>query len=256
MSKTLLPLSSFDTNSGVTEDALDFNAISPSLVLTSGDYAIKDMSLFDNQGFTFYMKETYGTSKYRILIGTDVAGAGHCLDFVSSGTSDVFTLGTTTAFNDALATTIESVELNQTYLFTSDSNFRKVTIKIINGDIFVYLDGYGLLCSAINQTLTGTHFGIAGLDTASDVHISDLTNYENQIYWGNINLNGAPDENGYARMYNRVTHELEYESKADADGNYSILIEDDPANGNKYYIIGFIDGVTAIQPRGVSNITL
>jgi hypothetical protein len=139
--------------------------------------------------------------------------------------------------------------------FKSDV-FYKITIYLANNQLKVYFNN-ALCVDSLAFSPSGGWMGVSGIDSTTSSYVSDLTYWEEQCLWGNVNINGVPQAtSGRAILFSQDIVEVVEYSATNTDGDYLIFLEDDPANLNKYFMIGFIADQTNIQPRGVSNITI
>jgi len=128
-------------------------------------------------------------------------------------------------------------------------------IIIANDILKVFFNG--IMCIETSAYApNGNWWALSGIDTGTDVFFSDVYYFESQVFFGNVNVNGVPDADGRAVLFNQDTPKMLQNGFSNVNGDYAILIEDDPASGNKYFLLGYVDDRHDVQPRGIGNITL
>jgi len=251
-----LDLTHFDNNTGVTEDPIIYKTNSPSFVMSSGAYAIKDMQRFNNEAYTFYTRWDNVTngSKLRIALGCTAAGVGKAIDIEgTTGTQSVslVNISSWTGLADAV---LETKNMYDRFSW-SIGTWYKVKILIANNLIRVWVNNINVIDVPL-FSVAGNYMAITGINSTSNVRVSDLWHYSDQCFWGNVNLNGVPYSDGIVAIYNQETFTiLGYVNNNDA-GDYVIFIEDDPNNLNKYFMTAQIRSLPDTQGKGIGNITL
>lgn len=237
-----------------------FKDISPGIYMGSGEYCVKDQTSLDNFALTFYYKFLNATSSgIRVAFGCDNTGVGYSFDYVISTATDVkykINQLTTAGWTNAPDTTLYEIDAYHGYVhnISNVNEWRKLSIVIAGSRLQIYTDDDYLFYEDLNFTISGTHWGLASLGT-NVLYISDVYVYENQIFYGNVNIDGTTySENGYVNLYNQQDMSFVKRSTCDTNGDYMLFIEDDPINQNKYYILGYYSDKKNIQPRGVSNL--
>lgn len=248
-------ISYFDTNSGVQESNNEYRTRSPAFQCDPGTYCYKTWTSMSNRVLKMWvnMTDTTATS-FKIMLGVDNTGVGRALQFDFSAANKWVRLVNVSGFDVAYDTVIEEIDLHTRWTWVNDI-YEKLQIEIQGAKIRV---SYGriTLFERNDMTYVGNHWGFCNLTASSTVYASDVDDIENQIIYGNVNLNGAPDDDGVVLVYNQQSYELYKKTRCDANGEYFVFIDDDPQNVNKYFIYGYIDGSGTVQPRGVSNITI
>lgn len=248
-------LTDFDTNSGVTENSAEFSGVSPGLDVPSGAYIVTDNATFDNFGLTTNVKFSSTTaSQFRILLGVTVAGVGRALDFNLTSGSHTVSLVNISSFTGVADSTQISKEFAPRINFET-TNWYKVVITIANNVLRVSVGDWWAFESNVFSP-TGTLWGFSGMASANTVIASDTYQYTNQVFWGNVNVNGVPNAAGVAVMFKQFDASVVDYQACNADGDYAILVTDDIAALNKYFIIGYVRDLPTVQPRGVCNLTL
>ncbi len=243
------------TNVSVTESAVS-HTISPSFsYAAAGASVIQDISKFDNEVFKFYIRmDDTTSSSFRILLGTDISGNGKAIQFDFTATNKYIRLVNISG----IATTYDTIDVTNDVgnrLLFSNNQFIACRVEVVNSKLRFF---YGNLkaIDVQNFTNTGTYWGFASLVGTSQIYTSDMFYVYDQILHGNVNLNGAPSNDGTIITYLQATNTVFDYSKSDPDGNYMVFIDDDPINLNKYFMYGFVSSLEQLQPRGVSNISI
>ncbi len=245
----------FDTNSGVVNTNTAFHSIAPSFAYDAGDYVITDIGRFNNEAFKFYMRmDDVTATNFKIMLGCNAVGNGRAIQFDFSSTQKWVRLVTTSGIDQAFDTVLQETDIHSKRIINNDF-FVEIKVIISNNKIKVYYQGL-LVIDYQNFTIVGNNWGFANLTGSSLVYTSDMFYVYDQIIYGNVNLNGAPDSRGVVIMYNQSTYDVVEYTVCDPNGEYMIFIDDQPENFNKYFIYGFVNGVGTVQPRGVSNITI
>lgn len=248
-------LADFGTVSGVTEDAGVFYDDGPGFLAEAGEYVLEDNGRCINEVFKFWMRLTDAdATSFKFMVGANSSGVGQYVQFDFDATNMYVRLVTASGFDVAYDTAEATIDIKN-MIVLSDIDWVPVQIEIQDNKIRCQVRN--IVCFEYKSfSPVGNYFGFCNLTGSADVHISDLYWYTDQIVYGNVNLNGVADSNGIVVLYNQSTFDVVEYRHTDSDGEYYIFIDDDPANLNKYFMYGFIDGETNIQPRGVSNITL
>ncbi len=255
--QTINRIADYDVNNGVTENTGIFKYTAPSMVLSSGTDIIKNMNRFHNEAFTFWVYFADATaSKFEAVLGTDVNGSGVALRFDFSASYSWIRLVQVTNFGNP---TYDSVIVEKDVRLIEDgfqnNTWYKCVVYLADDMLKVEFNGVQLF-EIETFVPNGTYFGFSGLDTSNNIYISDATYYSDQVFWGNVNLNGVPDDQGQVLMLKQSTFSLIGRDLCNSKGEWLIFLEDDPANVNKYILIGHILDRPTYQPRGVGNITL
>jgi hypothetical protein len=249
-------LTDYSINNGVTENTTIFKYESPSFELTSGSYIIKDLNRMYNEAITCWLSSSdFTNSKFQILIGCDNAGNGVALRFDMSSSQFFIRLVYISSFGNP---TYDSVIIERdlfNILNLVNNTFYKISLYLSQDKVGVLFDDVDVF-EISNVTFTGNYFGFSGIDTPTSIFVSDIYYYSDSVFYGNVNLNGVPDDSGNVLMLNQQTYSMVNLDRCDVDGNWMIFLEDDPINFNKYVLIGYISDRPDLQPRGVGNITL
>lgn len=254
MKTQMTNLTDFTTNSGVTETVATYKYTSPGLVVGSGDYIYHDDGAMTNFATTCWVQFGATTAQFRVLLGVTAAGAGKALDFNLTASSQTVSLTNISTFTGVADSTIVSKEMIDRLTLTS-GKWYYLTIIISNNILKVYFGNYYMF--ETNVYAPGdTYWGFSGMATANSTVVSDVWWYNNQVFYGNVNINGVPDVDGVAVMFKQVDGAVVDYVQCNTDGEYAILVTDDPTSGNKYFLIGYIQDEPTVQPRGVGNITL
>lgn len=263
MSKTFhSDVADFTTNSGTANLSYIYNTVSPSIAIDNGEYIIKDQTSLDNFALTFYFRfASVANNNMRVHLGSDGTGLGNCLNLsLDASKNATLTYGelTTPGWINAIDTSIKQRQYlinngwnvqNPTYV----QRWTKVSIVIVNDILEIYYDNL-LFYKDESYTPVGTYFGFSNNSSVS-TYISDVYVYENQIFYGNVNIDGTIySSGGYVNAYYLHDMSLYKRVECDSQGRYALFIEDDPLNLNKYYIIGYYNSRADVQPRGVSNL--
>lgn len=255
MKTNIKNLADFTLNSGVVENATIYNDVTPALDVDTGTYIYHDSTDISNFGLICYVRFGDVTaSQFRILLGVNSSGVGRALDFNMTGSSQTCAFVTISSFTGAADTTLVSKEFLPRIPLIDDT-FYKISVVIANDIIKVFVNNY-IMFESTSFVPTDSIWGYSGMSTSTLVYVSDTYWYKDQVFWGNVNLNAVPDGDGVATLYNQGTHALVSRVQCNDDGDYTLLVDDDPANFTKYFLIGNITTLTNIQPRGVGNITL
>lgn len=248
---TLYNLTDYDTNSNVTEDNVEFHTTSPCFLMdhTLTPYILKDLTRSHNESITTYFKTTDVINfKIQVLFGSNVTGTGYAFS-IEHG---LIKLVTTTTFTES--SILISKDISNIIEFTNDTYY-PLKILIVNDKIELYINNL-LLIEYIGFTAIDNNIGYHLNGGTANVYISDTIYYDDQIIWGNINLNGQNNEDGIALLFSQLSIEFLTDSRCDENGNWMIFIEEDPVQQNKHILIGEITSKEYLQPKGISNITL
>lgn len=248
-------IADFGTVSGVTEDVSVFYDQSPGFLAKAGEYVLEDNGRCINEVFKFWMRLTdVDDTSFKFMVGANSSGVGQYVQFDFDVTNMYVRLVTASGFDVAYDTAEATIDIKN-MIALADNDWVPVQIEIQDNKIRCRFRN--IICFEYKSfSPVGNYFGFCNLSGSADVHVSDLYWYTDQIVYGNVNLNGVADGRGIVVLYNQSTFEVVEYRHTDNDGEYYIFIDDDPINLNKYFMYGFIDGETNIQPRGVSNITL
>lgn len=243
------------TNVGVENSTEAFHTISPSFKYGAADSVIQDISRFHNEVFKFHLRmDDVNATSFKIMLGCDASGTGRAIQFDFSTNNKWIRLVNTTGIDTAYASVVQEKDIEPLMIHTSGS-FVECRVEISNNKLRFFFNNLIVLDTTLLTTV-GTHWGFCNLTGSSQVWTSDMFHVFDQILFGNVNLNGAPDEDGVVIVYNQSTYAVVNYTRCDANGEYMVFIDDDPVNVNKYFLYGFITGLGTVQPRGVSNITL
>lgn len=252
--QNLNTISSFTTVSGATDNNSIFNEVAPSIELQSSNFIHTPLSKIDNEVYQFYLRMVdVDDTKFKILLGNSNTGSGQSIEIEFNSSEKLISLVNTSGLDISNDSVIIQRNIRDFLNFTNDKWY-KIQIEIQSDKIRCFFDK--ILCFEFELSLSGLEFGFVNMAGSSNVYVSDLKIYVDQIVYGNVNINGANNENGRVVLYNQSTYEIVKYTEVDSNGEYFIFIEDDPLNSNKYFIYGFIENRTNIQPRGVLNITL
>ncbi len=255
--KTELNIITDFTSSSASESGSVYKTFSPSISLASGDNALYDTTgPFDNVAITAWVRFTDSTDgKVRFHLGCTSGGAGKAIDIVMSATGWKVQYVNISSFDGLPDAVNKEKDFKLRGWEFSDNIFYKITIFLANNQLKVYFNS-ALAIDENAYSPAGGWTGISGIDTATTTYVDDLVVYQDQCLWGNVNINGVPQAtDGRAVLFSQDIVEVVEYSSTNADGDYLIFVEDDPANLNKYFILGFVADQTDIQPRGVGNIT-
>ena len=248
-------VSDYGVNSGVIDDIGVFADLSPGQELGAGSYIIDDFSQASNEVLKFYASFSNVTStNFKILLGDTAAGIGMALQIDMSSSNLFVRLVTATGIDQTEDTIVEQNDLIDRFIPANDV-FYPVQVELQGGNLRVRINNIIALETG-TFVASGTNFGFCNRAGSSNVTISDVYWYTNQIVYGNVNVNGVADSNGVVILYNQFTYEVIKKQRCTPNGLFWIFIDDDPLNFNKYFMYGFIEGEYGLQPRGVSNITL
>jgi len=249
-------LTDYDINSGVVENTSIFKANGKSLELSQNDYISKDLTRFSNETFTTYFRTNQSNNfKFQYLLGCDNLGTGQALRIDGTATTLHFRIVNITTYGNP---SYDSVIFEKDFfniLNINDDLWYKITIIISNNKLRVLFDGI-ILIDIINFTPTDNYYGYSAINSTTLTYISDINYYIDQIFYGNINLNGTPDDNGKILMASQDTMSIQYIENSDINGNWMIFNDGNPINFNKYVLIGYLNDKSSLQPRGIGNITL
>jgi hypothetical protein len=250
-------LTDFDTNSGVTEDFTSFHEESPSVKVESGQYIEKDIGQMTNFAMAAWVNfSNIDNGKLRILLGTNASGIGKAIDFTMSAAGWKVQYVEIASHTGVPSSIDQEAEFKRRGFEFYSNKYYKVLVYLSGGTLTVKFDGKPAL-HITNYVPTGTLWGLSGRDSFSYVNVSDIRVYENQVFYGNVNINGIHQgDQGRVRMYDQTFYTIVEDVECDSSGNYMIFLEDDPLSLNKYFMIGYVDNRKDIQPRGVANITL
>lgn len=248
-------IADFDTISGATEDPATFNELAPGFLVEAGEHVLHDNSRIHNEVFKFHMRcADADDTSFKFMVGVNSSGVGQALQFDYDATNLYVRLVTASGIDVAYDTAEATMDLTNMLMVANDQ-FIPIQIEIQDNKIRCRVKNI-IVAEYKSFQPTGTYFGFANLTGSANVYVSDLYWYNDQIVYGNVNLNGAANADGIVVLYNQSTYDVVEYRHTDNDGEYFIFIDDDPANLNKYFMYGFVEGQTSIQPRGVSNITL
>ena len=245
----------FSTISGVIDTNTTYHTVAPSLSLPVGTYTLTDLGRINNEVFKFHLRlnDTDSTS-FKIMLGCDNAGIGRAIQFDFSSTQKFVRLVNASGFDVAYDSVIEEKDI-QSFFVDTAGLYVACRVEISNNKLRFYY-GERLMLETIILTTVGTYWGFCNLTSSTQLYVSDTFVVQDQILFGNVNLNGAADEDGNVIVYNQSTYEVYEYTECDANGEYMVFLDDDPVNQNKYFLYGYVLGIGTVQPRGVSNITL
>jgi len=255
MIKHITNISQFDVNNGVDHSYTQFNTTSPSFMLDPATWWLKDNEQFHNEALKVHIRmDDVESTNFKIMFGCTSAGAGRALQFDFSATNKWVRLVNTSGIDQVYDSVIEEVDMHSRRPFT-DALFVSLKIIISNNKLKCWFGNY-FLFDIETFSISGTYWGACNLTGSTRVYTGDVTAYSDQVLWGNVNLNGEPDDLGQVIVYNQDTYQVIDYTYCDSNGEYMVFLDDDPADMNKYFLYGFIPGIVYVQPRGVSNITL
>jgi len=245
----------FDTVTGVVDDGTNFHTVPGSLDFAVATNCVKDITRFNNEAFTFYIRmEDVTNTSFQVLLGGNNAWTGKAVRFDFSASNKWIRLADVNLADGALVTVLTEKDIHERFIFTN-SVYIKVEIIISNDVVKVKYNNAPVLEYGA-FSLIGNNWGFSNQTASAQVRVSDLYHYQDQIFWGNVNINGAPNAAGEVWLYNQSTYKVVDNQYCNAAGEYLIFLEDDPANLNKYFMYGYVPGSGNSQPRGVCNITL
>lgn len=243
------------TNVGVVNSNEAYHTVAPAFKYAAATSVIKDISRFNNEAFKFHLRmDDVNSTSFKIMLGCDASGNGRAIQFDFSTNNKWIRLVNTTGIDAAYASVIAEKDI-QNLMIHSSGSFIECRVEISNNKLRFMFNNL-IVIDVTTFSTVGTHWGFCNLTGSSQVWTSDMFHVYDQILFGNVNLNGAPDANGIVIVYNQQTYAVVNYTRCDANGEYMVFIDDDPANANKYFLYGFITGLGTVQPRGVSNITL
>lgn len=253
--EAITSINHFDSVVGVVDSMESYHIVSPSLKFAPATSVIKEINRMHNEVFKFHIRmDDVELTKFKIMLGCDAAGVGRAIQFDFDANNKMVRYVNQSGIDVAYDSVIKEKDITNISLL---NNAEYVECKVVISINKVQLFFQNRLCMEVtNFTTVGTNWGFCNLTGSSIVYLSDLYYIYDQILYGNVNLNGAPDSRGIVSLYNQATYELVKRVICDMNGEYMIFIDDDPANFNKYFLYGYVDGLTNLQPRGVSNITL
>ncbi len=250
MINPLYNISDWTQQSNITQDNDTFKYNSPSLFFATGSpsYIIKDLGRHHNESLTFYLRsDDLVNSSFFVLFGCNDLGDGYAID-IKYHQLRLVTIGT---YSET------SVILDSSELFWQANNqFHKIKLLIVNSKIQLFFND-GLLLEYDEFTKVGDYIGFHNNNSLSNHWISDSIWYDDQILWGNININGVNNQDGFVLLYSQFDMAYIQNQSTDDTGNWMMFIEEDPIHQNKHVLVGGINSPTTnLQPKGVSSITL
>lgn len=255
--ESITSVSSFDTSTGVAESNETYHTVLPSFKFLAGTHVITNAGRFHNEVFKFHLRmDDVNATNFKIMLGCDATGIGRAIQFDFNATNKWVRLVNASGIDVTYDSVISEKDLMPLFNFDSASGMFIECKVIISKNKLQFYYGNRLCVDTVQFTTVGNNWGFCNLTGSSQVWISDLSYIYDQILYGNVNLNGAPDDEGVVIVYNQSTYEVVEYTTCDTNGEYMVFLDDDPANVNKYFLYGFVNGVNGVQPRGVSNITL
>ena len=241
-------IADFDTVSGATDAA-------PGFLLEGSEHILHDNARIHNEVFKFDMQcANITNTKFKFMVGVNSLGIGQALEFDYDGATLYIRLVTSNGIDVDHMTAEATMDLTNMLVLV---NGQSIPIRVEIQDNKIRCRVKNIIVAEYKSfSPNGNYFGFANRLNSSNVIITNLIQYSDQIVYGNVNLNGAANADGIVVLYNQNTYEVVEYHYTDGDGEYFIFIDDDPIYQNKYFMYGFIEGQTSIQPRGVSNITL
>lgn len=253
--EAITDVAQFDTVVAATNIESKFHTVGPGFKFPAGGYVVRDQLRMYNEAFKFYVNLTNKDNvSFKMMLGCDNTGTGKAIQMDFTATTVHFRLVTTSGFDVAYDTVIQEKEMSNKLVLQSDTWIECKVIVRANKLEFYF--GNRRCIQLDTFTPDGNNWGWCTLTGSDTVYTSDMFYVYDQIIYGNVNLNGAPDAKGVVVMFNQNTYELVARTECDANGEYMIFLDDDPAHGNKYFMYGYVEGLNNIQPRGVSNISL
>ena len=249
-------LTDFDINVGVTEDAVDYYNSPPSFVVNATDYMVKDMGRFNNEAYTFYTKFDDITTggKLRIAVGCTSGGVGKAIDIEGTTGAHSVSLVNISTWTGLPDSVLDTKNMYDRFEFNT-TTWYKIEIVIANAMIRVWVNNILVLDNSL-FAIAGNYVGITGINSSADVRVSEFWHYTDQVFWGNVNLNGVPNTDGTVALYNQETYTILGYVYVNAVGDYMLFIEDDPNNLNIFFMTAQIRSLPSTQGKGIGNITL
>lgn len=246
---TLYTISDYSLSSNMVEDTDTYKYNSPSLKFATGapSYITKDLERHHNEGFASWIyTPDINSFTFKILFGCDSLGNGFALELSQYNIK----LINITAYVES------GVIIDQPmYIWITNSHWHKIKLIIANGKVeFYFNEGLILQYNAFSKV--GDYFGYHNNNSPVDVYISDTIWYDDQIIWGNVNVNGTKNQDGFVLLYKQIDITLHQNTLTDISGNWMMLMEEDPIEQNKHVLIGGISSDDNLQPKGISSVTL
>lgn len=255
MINKLNDIAQLDVNSGVVHSYTQIFNDAPAFDLDPATWWLKDNGRMFNEAFKLHLRfDDMEATICKLMLGCNSSGAGVAIQFDFSATAKWIRLVTTTGIDQAYSSVLHEVDISSKAVFTNAQYIGFKTI-ISNGKLQFW---YGTIRLFDIQDFVplGTYWGVCNLTGSTKVYTSDMYYIQDQILWGNVNLNGEPDMDGIVVVYNQSTYIVESVQPCDPNGEYMVFLDVDPAQLNKYFLYGFIPNIGYVQPRGVTNITL
>jgi len=248
-------IANFDLVTGVVNSSEAYHTVNPSFKYSVATSMLTENSRMHNEVFKFHLRlDDVEATKFKIMVGCDSAGVGRAVQIDFTPTSKMIRLVNQSGIEVAYDSVIQEKDMTN-LIIPTNGVFMECTLIISINKIQFFI-GTKKCIDYSNFTTVGTHWGFCNLTGSSQVWTSDMFYIYDQILYGNVNLNGAPDSRGVVTVYNQATYEVVKRVICDSNGEYMIFLDDDPVNFNKYFLYGYVNGLTNLQPRGVSNITL
>jgi len=152
---------------------------------------------------------------------------------------------------------VESVVILDQYMYPwlINSHWHNMKLLISNGKIEFFING-GSILQYNSFEKVGDHFGYHNNNSPTTMYISDTIWYDDQIIWGNVNVNGSNNQDGFVLLYKQFDITLHQSTITDVNGNWMMLMEEDPIEQNKHILVGGITSDDNLQPKGISSVTL
>jgi len=246
---TLYTIADYSIQSNMVEDSILFKYNSPSLNFATGapSYIMKDLSRQFNEGFSFWFYTSNVTTfTIKILLGCDDLGNGYAIELSQYNIKLI-----------TISTFVESAVILDQYIYPwlLNSHWHNMKLLISNGKIEFFINDGSIL--QYNEFVkVGDHFGYHNNNSPVTMYISDTIWYDDQIVWGNVNVNGANNQDGFVLLYKQIDLILHQSTITDINGNWMMLMEEDPVEQNKHVLVGGITSDDNLQPKGISSVTL
>lgn len=251
MINTLTRLTDYDIVNNVVEDHANYYNISPSFYFnyTLAPYMLKDMGRFHNEAFKFsFNSPDVSNFKFQVLFGCNSSGDGYAVSIENS----IMKLVTVSTFVETAVLSERGLSRSMNFANNTYYSFKLV---IANAKLQIYLND-NLFMEYNSFSPIANYYGYHLNGSTANVYISDTTYYDDQVIWGNVNLNGENNEDGFSLLFNQISIDLHSYSPCDTSGNWIIFIDDDPIQQNRFILIGAISSKEYLQPKGISSITL
>ena len=250
MINELYDLTDWTSNNGVTENNDIYKYNQPSLLFASGlpSYVMKDLGRQHNDTYITWIRcDTVADIDFKFIFGSNELGDGFAFNLTQYNAR----LINISTFNESAEIVNEYVP----FMWLADSTWHEIKVIIINDKIQFYVNNQ-LLIEYLDFSKVGDYIGFHNNSSLTDTYIGDTIWYDDQILWGNINVNGVNDEDGWIVLYKQTGIEYIENTFADERGNWAIFVKEDPRQQFKHILVGGITSRENLQPKGISSITL